>query len=298
MTNVLELPQEKYSIVQQLLINDQIKNLFIKRDDLLHPVISGNKWRKLKYNIEIVEKNNYHGILSFGGAFSNHLLALAYLCKLKNIKSVGIVRGEELNVHSNSILTYCASLGMKLKFVSREDYSLKDESEYKQELHSEFSNLLIVPEGGANYQGVIGCMEIMKDTSNDYDIVCVSQGTTTTSLGILLSIPENTTLLVCPALKGFDSRLEMTTRLSKMGFESQYIDEKMNQVRILSSDEFGKYANTNERLKVFASNFYSQTNITLDLTYNARSVYKMLEFLMNENKIDSKILYIHTGGFS
>jgi len=167
MTNVLELPQEKYSIVQQLLINDQIKNLFIKRDDLLHPVISGNKWRKLKYNIEIVEKNNYHGILSFGGAFSNHLLALAYLCKLKNIKSVGIVRGEELNVHSNSILTYCASLGMKLKFVSREDYSLKDESEYKQELHSEFSNLLIVPEGGANYQGVIGCMEIMKDTSNE-----------------------------------------------------------------------------------------------------------------------------------
>jgi 1-aminocyclopropane-1-carboxylate deaminase len=280
------------------LINDQIKNLFFKRDDLLHPVISGNKWRKLKYNIEIVEKNNYHGILSFGGAFSNHLLALAYLCKLKNIKSVGIVRGEELNVHSNSILTYCASLGMKLKFVSREDYSLKDESEYKQELHSEFSNLLIVPEGGANYQGVIGCMEIMKDTSNDYDIVCVSQGTTTTSLGILLSIPENTTLLVCPALKGFDSRLEMTTRLSKMGFESQYIDEKMNQVRILSSDQFGKYANTNERLKVFASNFYSQTNITLDLTYNARSVYKMLEYLMNENKIDSKILYIHTGGFS
>lgn len=298
MTNVLELPQEKYSIVEQLFINDQIKNLFIKRDDLLHPIISGNKWRKLKYNIELVEKNNYNGILSFGGAFSNHLLALAYLCKLKNIQSVGIVRGEELNIHSNSILTYCASLGMRLKFVSREDYSYKDQSEYKQELQSEFSNFFIVPEGGANYQGVIGCMEIMKDTHNDYDIVCVSQGTTTTSLGILLSIPENTILLVCPALKGFDSKTEMTTRLSKMGFESQYIDEKMNQVRILTSDEFGKYANTNERLKAFASNFYSKTNIPLDLTYNARSVCKMIDFLKNENKIDSKILYIHTGGFS
>ena len=298
MTNVLELPQQNKSIVQRLMINERFNNLFIKRDDFIHPIISGNKWRKLKYNLELTESNKCSGILTFGGAFSNHLLAVAYACKLKKYKSVGIVRGDELNSQSNSILAYCESLGMQLKFVTREDYSLRDESEYKQELLSEFPNYWIVPEGGANYQGIIGCMEIMKETTNDFDIVCVSQGTTATSLGILLSIPQNTKLLVCPALKGFDSKQEMLNRLLKFGFESEYIQEKLNQVIVLNSDEFGKYGNVTEKLKSFASEFYSKNEITLDLTYNARSVCKMIEFLMEENLEDSKILYIHTGGFS
>ena len=298
MTNVLKLPLEKNSVVQQLQLNEQFQNLFIKRDDLIHPIISGNKWRKLKYNIELVEKSKYDGILTFGGAFSNHLLAVAYSCKLMNLRCVGIVRGEELNPQSNSILSYCESLGMELKFVTRVDYSFREESEYKQDLLSEFPNFWIVPEGGANYHGIIGCMEIMKETSNDYEFVFVSQGTTATSLGILLSIPSNTKLIVCPALKRFDSKMEMSKRLSKMGFELEFIDEKMKQVNVLNTDEFGNYGHTNETLKLFSAEFYQRTKIPLDLTYNARSIFKMIEFIENNHINKAKTLYIHTGGFS
>jgi 1-aminocyclopropane-1-carboxylate deaminase len=121
-----------------------------------------------------------------------------------------------LSEDSNSILSFCASLGMVLKFVSRDEYGYKEEPIYKQELLTNYTNYWIVPEGGGNYQGVLGCMEIMKETDNDFDYVFVSQGTTTTSIGILLSIPEKTKLVVCPALKGFDSVFEMKQLLLSM----------------------------------------------------------------------------------
>jgi 1-aminocyclopropane-1-carboxylate deaminase len=298
MSELNKIPSEELSTVHPLHVNEQTTNLFIKRDDLIHPLISGNKWRKLKYNILHVQQNNLAGVLTFGGAYSNHLLAVAMAGKLFNIKTVGVVRGDELTAQSNMILSYCDSLGMKLKFVSREDYKFKDESEYKQELLTVFENYCIIPEGGGNYQGVIGCMEIMSETSNDFDYVCVAQGTTATSLGILLSIPSTTKLLVCPSLRGFDSFSEMKNKLMRFGFDNEFIEEKMDQVIVLPTDDLGGYGKATDELKQFALNFTKKSNIPIDFTYNAKAIYKLKEFIESANLVTQKILYVHTGGFS
>jgi 1-aminocyclopropane-1-carboxylate deaminase len=298
MYNINRLPSERFSTVEYLKINEQVSNLFIKRDDLIHPIISGNKWRKLKYNILHIQMNRMDGIITFGGAYSNLLLATALAAKMSNLSCVGIVRGDELTKDSNTILSLCHSLGMNLKFVSRKEYGLKEELIYKQELLTKYTNHWIVPEGGGNYQGVLGCMEIMSETDNDYDFVCVSQGTTTTSVGILLSIPEKSKLIVCPALKGFDSIFEMKRLLFNMGFEQEFIEEKLSQVIVLPTDELGKYGKATPELKLFSNELYKRLKINFDYTYNAKSLYKLNEFIESNSHVDKKILYIHTGGFS
>jgi 1-aminocyclopropane-1-carboxylate deaminase len=298
MYNIDRLPSENFSTVECFNFNEQALNLFIKRDDLIHPIISGNKWRKLKYNILHLQMNRMEGLLTFGGAYSNHLLATAFAAKQANIPCVGIVRGEELTKDSNSILSFCHSLGMRLKFVSRNEYGYRDEPIYKQELLTEYKNFWMVPEGGGNYQGVLGCMEIMKETDNDYDFVCVSQGTTTTSIGILLSLPEKSKLLVCPALKGFDSICEMKQMLFYMGFEHEFIEDKLNQVIVLSTDELGKYGKASPELKLFNNSLYERTKINFDHTYNAKSLFQLNKYIECHSLVNEKILYIHTGGFS
>jgi len=298
MYSINRLPSENFSTVQPFNLNEQALNLFIKRDDLIHPIISGNKWRKLKYNILHVQMNRMKGLITFGGAYSNHLLATAVAAKQAKIPSVGIVRGEELTKDSNSILSFCFSQGMDLKFVSRNEYGYRDEPIYKQELLTEYTNFWMVPEGGGNYQGVLGCMEIMKETENDFDFVCVSQGTTTTSIGILLSIPEKTKLLVCPALKSFDSIFEMRQRLLYLGFEQEFIEEKLKQVIVLPTDELGKYGKATPEVKVFSNDFYKRTKINADYTYNAKSLFMLNKYIEINSLFKKKILYIHTGGFS
>jgi 1-aminocyclopropane-1-carboxylate deaminase len=298
MNKISEIPNENNSCIQLLEINDSVRNLFIKRDDLIHPIISGNKWRKLKYNILHIQQNNLKGIITFGGAYSNHLLAVALACKIYKLNAVGMVRGEELARDSNMILSTCHAMGMSLKFISRNDYEMKNESEFKQDLLSKYTEHWIVPEGGANYQGVIGCMEIMKETENNYDYVCVSQGTTTTSLGILLSMPSETKLLVCPALKGFDSKYEMRQFLTKMGFEGNFIREKLNQVIDLPTDECGKYGKVTNEVKRFIQKIQQRNSISFDLTYNSKSLFVLDQYLVSNKLQDSKVLYIHTGGFS
>ncbi len=298
MSELNKIPFEHLSNVHLLNLNDQITNLFIKRDDLIHPLISGNKWRKLKYNILHVQQNNLEGILTFGGAYSNHLLAVAMAGKLFNIKTVGLVRGDELTAKSNMILSYCDSLGMKLKFISREDYQFKDESEYKQELLTVFENYWVIPEGGGNYQGVIGCMDIMTETTNDFDYICVAQGTTATSIGILLASPSTTKLLVCPSLKGFDSITEMKRKMNRFGFDNEFIEEKISQVSVLPTDDLGSYGKATDALKQFAYLFTENSGIPIDLTYNAKALLKLKEYIELNGLYDKKILYIHTGGFS
>lgn len=298
MSELNNIPAEELSIVQPLKLNDQMINLFIKRDDLIHPLISGNKWRKLKLNILHVQQHNLNGILTFGGAYSNHLLATAMAGKLFEIKTVGIVRGDELSKESNVILNYCHSLGMKLKFVSRDDYQYKEESEYKQELLTEFTNFWIIPEGGGNYHGVIGCMNILTETTNDFDYVCVAQGTTATSIGILLASPSTCKLLVCPALKGFDSISEMKRKMNRFGFDNEFIEDKMSQVIVLSTDDLGAYGHATDELKQFSYSFTEKSGVPIDLTYNAKALFKLKEYIELKELFDKKILYIHTGGFS
>ena len=260
--------------------------LFVKRDDLIHDEISGNKIRKLKYNLKSARILGCDTIKSFGGAFSNHLLALASLGKIEGINTIGVVRGDELNKQSNKLLERCADLGMRLEFVSR--------SQFKRikSLNGMVDNprVFCVPEGGANREGVLGCADIINETANDYDYIVVAQGTCTTSLGIYSAMSNKSKLVVVPVLKGFDAISEMQLLAQTTGVS---FDKK--RVEVLDQYHFGGYAKTTVDLDIFIKSFNSQCQFIVEPTYTGKALYALNEFLAKEEGT-KKVLFVHTGG--
>ena len=287
------------SIVQKIEIQglkDRGIDVYIKRDDLIHNQVSGNKWRKLKYNVEMFQSLKKKGILTFGGAFSNHLLATAATCAELKIQSVGIVRGDELNVESNDTLRNCHELGMKLRFVSREDYSQRNEKSYQEILALEFENYLVVPEGGANYYGMIGCQEIMNEVKLKMNHIFVAQGTTTTSCGILMSLKEDQQLHVVPVLKGFDSETEMKALFSSTVLEKEWTESLFNNLVVHGDYHFGGYGKYTDELMYFIKDFYKSHQVKLDPVYTGKAMYAMLQELKSPEYNNTNVLFIHTGG--
>jgi 1-aminocyclopropane-1-carboxylate deaminase len=287
------------SIVQELkndfLSKHQVK-LFLKRDDLIDKEVSGNKWRKLKYNIEQAISKKNDAILTFGGAYSNHLVATASACFKAGIRSIGIVRGEELSENSNETLKKCYEFGMELKFVSRQEYGLKGDSLYLKDLHLEHENCFIVPEGGANFYGMVGCQEILKEVDVQYDHVFVAQGTTTTSCGVLLSLPEDSTLNVVPVLKGFDAVAEMKQLLNYSLFDEELTEDLLQKVVVHSEAHFGGYGKYNEELLSFIQRFYSEFEVPLDPIYTGKVMFHVFDLIEKGEINNTSILFIHTGG--
>ncbi len=270
--------------------------LFVKRDDLIDSEVSGNKWRKLKFNIEQAKVLKKEGILTFGGAFSNHLVATASACKKSGIKAIGIVRGEELTENSNETLRRCSVLGMKLKFVSRDEYKLRNDKLYQNDLSYEFENHYIVPEGGANFYGMVGCQEIISEIDVVYDSIFVAQGTTTTSCGILLSLPENSKLHLVPVLKGFDVHNEMRELLNYSIFDSELTEELLSKTIVHSNYHFGGYANYTTELIQFIQKFSNTHKIPLDQVYTGKVMYALFTEMEKGNLDNQTIVFIHTGG--
>jgi 1-aminocyclopropane-1-carboxylate deaminase len=291
----------KKSVVQEVRIsflNKTNKKLFIKRDDLIDEFVSGNKWRKLKYNIEHALQLGKKGILTFGGAYSNHLLASAAACKEYGLNSIGIVRGEELTLDSNEMLKKCSELGMHLVFVSRNEYSNRTENNFIQYYKAEFPEFYLVPEGGANYYGIIGCQEIMREAGFDFDRVFIAQGTTTTSCGILTSLKNGMRLSVIPVLKGYDSLGEMKKLLNYSGFEQDWVNDLLTLVDVHSESHFGGYGKYNSTLLELMESFYKETSIPLDPVYTGKLIHALYEYCLTTSEIEEKILIIHTGGIS
>lgn len=278
----IDLPEFKKANVEVL----------VKRDDLIHPEISGNKLRKLKYNIEHMIEIGMKGILTFGGAYSNHLLATAALCNKKKIPSIGIVRGDELTPLSNNTLKRCNELNMQLLFVSRIEYKKREDTDYIEKIQKTHSDYWIVPEGGANQLGIKGCTEIMKETPNDFDGVFLAQGTTTTSCGVLLSHPKNTTLHAVPVLRGFDSLGEMKKRTGN----GVTWNEIKSQIEIHSEYHFGGYGKYTNDLLEFIRKIYRETNLPLDPVYTGKAFYALFDNVVNGKLNNMRILFIHTGG--
>lgn len=282
-------------IESDILTNRNIK-LYIKRDDLIDSEVSGNKWRKLKFNIEQVRVLKKEGVITFGGAFSNHLIATASACNRAGIKAVGVVRGNELNENSNETLRRCSELGMKLKFVSREEYRLKNDKMYHNELSYEFENHYIVPEGGGNFYGMVGCQEIINEIEVKYDAVFVSQGTTTTSCGILLSLAENAQLYVVPALKGYNSIQEMRDLLNYSIFAEELTEELLQKVIVYSEYHFGGYGTYTLELLQFIQQFYKNHKVPLDQVYTGKTMFALFSEIEKGNFDNKTIVFIHTGG--
>ena len=295
----MELYSTKKSVLQ--FIDDEVftkRNirLFIKRDDLIDEEVSGNKWRKLKFNIEQVKALKKEGVLTFGGAFSNHLVATASACKRAGIKAVGIVRGNELTVNSNDTLKRCHELGMILKFVSREEYRLRNDKLYHNDLSQEFENHYIVPEGGANFYGMVGCQEIVQEIDVRYDSIFVAQGTTTTSCGILLSLADNAKLHLIPVLKGFDAHQEMRDLFNYSIFDEELTEELLAKTILHSDYHFGGYANYTTELVEFIQEFNSKYKIALDQVYTGKVMFALFSEMEKGNLDNQTIIFIHTGG--
>ncbi|XOV68502.1 MAG: 1-aminocyclopropane-1-carboxylate deaminase/D-cysteine desulfhydrase [Fluviicola sp.] len=268
----------------------------VKRDDLIDSEVSGNKWRKLKYNILQCQQYKNEGILTFGGAYSNHLVATAAACKKAGLKSVGVVRGDELNKNSSDTLSRCDELGMHLHFISREEYHLKEERYYHEELLQEFSNLHVVPEGGANYWGMIGCQELVQELHLDFDRIVLAQGTTTTSCGVLMGLETEQKCTVVPVLKGFDSAAEMQRLFKKSGIDAETTQSLLEKTEVLDDYHFGGYAKYDEQLIEFIRSMHTRFSLKFDPVYTGKALFALYDQIQQGKYDGESIVFIHTGG--
>jgi 1-aminocyclopropane-1-carboxylate deaminase len=265
--------------------------LFILREDLIHSFISGNKWRKLFYVFSEVKKLEVHGIITYGGAFSNHLVATATACKLFEIPCILRVRGNELTSDSNAYLKHCESEGASLEFLDREAYK---HQKYSDEVISYLNKTwLSVPEGGASGLGLKGCLEIISNEM-DFDIIALAQGTTTTSLGVLLSSKIPTEVWAFPVLKGFDPVSEMEALARKFNYTNEWLVAK-SRLKCFDAYHFSGYAKNQEVLNTAINDLKIEGNFTLDPIYTAKAFIGMISELQHI-KQPKKVLFIHTGG--
>ena len=270
--------------------NNKDLELFVKRDDLIHKYISGNKIRKLNQNIFSFYKNKCKKLVTFGGAFSNHLLATAALCNELSIDCVGIVRGEELNENSNGILKKCSSLGMQLNFVSRSSFS--EQKKMSGLLVKDGIPTWFVPEGGANLEGIEGCKEIVSENEEIFDYYVVAQGTTTTSIGIALALPPSAKIIVVPVLKGFNSKSEMKSVLNNVDLWNVIKDK----IIVLDDFHFGGYAKSTNELRDFICEINQINEMQIEEVYTGKALYALKNYLEKNFVKNKKVLFIHTGG--
>jgi 1-aminocyclopropane-1-carboxylate deaminase len=286
----LQLP----SRIDYVSINTKSKSTIgIKRDDLIHPIISGNKWRKLKYHLDQYYQEGYSSVISFGGAYSNHLYALSHVCMVLNIPCTLFVRGDGYDP-TNSTLSKLKSDGSKLMFIDRTAYRQKDKAPMVQEFLVNNKNVLIIPEGGSGPQSRLGLFELCEELDwINIDQLFVSAGTGATAAAIYSYIYDNginTALHVISALKGDFMKSEICAQLD---FDP---DLRLN---VYDQYHFGGYAKMPENLIDFERNLSSITKIHLDLVYNAKTAFGMID-LINKNVINStdRIIFLNTGGLS
>jgi 1-aminocyclopropane-1-carboxylate deaminase len=266
--------------------------LFIKREDQIHPLVSGNKFRKLKYNLKEALDQKKTTLLTFGGAFSNHILATAIAGKSTGFKTIGIIRGDELGVDlektlaSNSTLRNASKHGMQFDFISRETYRNKTSIEFTEILQKKYGDFYYIPEGGTNSLAVKGCEEILTKEDSQFDYICSCVGTGGTISGIINNAKNHQKVLGFPVLKGDFLENEIL----------KYAKKQENWE--LNNDyHFGGYGKYSDELIHFINRFKSQTDIPLDPIYTGKMMFGVLD-MINKKKFPngSKILIIHSGG--
>ncbi len=277
----------------------QRKNIqvYIKRDDLIHPVISGNKWRKLKYNLLNVLLQKQPAVLTFGGAYSNHIAATAYACMLLKLKSIGIIRGLDAD-ENNPTLSAAIKCGMKIHKVSREEYKLKEDEDYIDKLRAKFGSFYLIPEGGANYYALHGCIEMLNEIETDFDYIISACGTGTTLAGITLALNKNQQAIAIPVLKqGEFIGNEIKKRFFEFTYDAELSVELSEKVKLFTQYHFGGYAKTNQQLLDFMKHFSGITQVPLDYVYTGKMFYALCD-LINQNYFapGTKIIALHTGG--
>ncbi|MFZ2404883.1 MAG: pyridoxal-phosphate dependent enzyme [Methylobacter sp.] len=261
--------------------------LWMKRDDLLHPVISGNKWRKLKYILDHALSLGADTLISMGGAYSNHLHALAYVGMVLGLKTIGLVRGEQPETLTPALQDMKA-WGMELKFVSRSDYRALRQYKGWNDLPGLKSRQYWLPEGGAQLMALKGVAELVADIEMPYNTLCVPCGTGTTLAGIVDAAPEQSSILGFAALKnaGF-----LTAEVAAM------LSQPRNNWQINLDYHFGGFAKINAGLSAFIEDFELKTTIPLEPVYTGKMMYAIYELIKKHYfRPGERIIAVHTGG--
>lgn len=281
---LLQLPTQKIPI-QEIPIHKNIK-LFIKREDLIHPHISGNKYWKLFFNINnYLEKNPEKPyVITFGGAFSNHISAVSAVGNLAGIPTLGIIRGEELKDkwRDNPTLLFAKRNGMNLQFVTREEYRHKEK--LTDFLQNEFPDALIIPEGGTNEEALAGVKMMLNDDTKDFDYLCTAIGTGGTIAGISKYCEDNQKVI------GFKA-------VDDDSLENKILELTLKQNFNLINSCFGGYGKIKDENIRFINDFKEKYGIPLEPIYTGKMMQRVFE-LIDEDYFpeDSKILCFHTGG--
>ncbi|MTI41062.1 1-aminocyclopropane-1-carboxylate deaminase/D-cysteine desulfhydrase [Fulvivirga lutimaris] len=278
--------------IQEELFKDKGLRVFIKREDQIHPTVSGNKWRKLKYNLQEAKNQGHDTLLTFGGAYSNHIYATAAAAKEGGFKSIGIIRGDELaDKPLNKTLSFAREQGMQLVFVDRQTYGQKEDESFLESLELKHGEFYMLPEGGTNNLAIKGCEEILNDEDKQYDVVCCSVGTGGTISGIIASTNSTQQILGFSALKGDFLKNEVQKLLEN------YSSEEFTNWSINIDYHFGGYAKTNSELLTFINDFERRHQIPLDQVYTGKMMYGIYDLVRKDLfKPGLNILAIHTGG--
>ena len=265
--------------------------LLLKREDLNHPLVSGNKWWKLKYNLEEAIRTSNQKLLTFGGAYSNHIYATAAAARCCGMDSIGIIRGEE-TLPLNRTLAFASGQGMQLHYLSREVYRRKSEQEFIENLRKQFGDFYLIPEGGTNKPAVRGCTEWAGRLQElEFDYLCLPVGTGGTMAGLLAGL-SGKNVIGFSVLKDGDFLKEQVRTLAL-----DYTGKEFPNWRIETNYHFGGYAKSTEALQNFIHAFEQDHALMLDEVYTGKMMFGIMESV-KENRFErnTTILALHTGG--
>ena len=262
----LRLPSPLTEVVDDRLARRGVR-LLVKRDDLIHPDLPGNKWRKLKYNLAAARERDCRTLLTFGGAYSNHIRAVAAAGAYFGFGTVGVIRGEE-HRPLNPSLAYAVRQGMRLTYLDRSSYRHKQAPELLARLRSEFGEHYLLPEGGSNELAVRGCAEIPAEIAEPFDLICVPVGTGGTLAGVAAGLGPGRSAIGFSVLKGGQFLVAEVERLQRRALGSV-----TGNWRIECDFHFGGYARSSGELDAFIADFAARHGLTLDRIYPAKMMY-------------------------
>ena len=284
---------ENAAILQKVkmpFVDDSVE-VYLKREDLLHKTISGNKWRKLKYNLLQAEKEDQSILLTFGGAYSNHIHATSGASKIFGFKSIGVIRGEE-HLPLNTTLNEAIRNGMEIHYVDRTLYREKREKYFLDKLRERFGEFYLVPEGGTNNLAVKGCTEIIEDIDIDFDYIFSGCGTGGTFSGLVCGLEGKKKAIGVSALKGADFLIEEIS-----GHIKNYSGNDYNNWELKLDYHFGGFAKIKKDLIEYMKEFEKENNVLLEYIYTSKMIFAIYDMIINgELKKGSRVIAIHTGG--
>jgi 1-aminocyclopropane-1-carboxylate deaminase len=265
--------------------------LAVLRIDLPDPLAGGNKSYKLKYNLEEMKRTGFSKLITFGGAFSNHIAAVAHAGKKNNFETIGIIRGDELTSDSNTVLKYASACGMQLIFISREEYRKRNDADFIAALLKKYGPSYLLPEGGSNEYAVKGCKEILSEATDAYDVIICPVGTGATLAGIIGGSSAHQHIIGIAVLNGKTYLENEVSRLLK--------NEIVKATWEINHDfTFGGYANTLPVLSDFIAKINSVYQLPLDLVYSGKALFAIAEMQKGEIFRGKRLLFIHTGGYA